>query len=241
MFGYLTPAAALRYMQDIAGLDSAEAGLPSFGGWLAKRSIVEFLKPVPVRVSLDIETYSLGFTRVTAQRAYDLYIEGLLEAGPLIKGRTLWVYLDERGKLGRIPDLVNNFWLPDGPLAQIVDPPFPSFPTDPPFISTFQVRFSDLDIFAHMNNASYVAMLDDAGWEALSHHGFSPIRGSSSFLPLSYDIDYLDSAVTGDKLEIHSWFQPSPAESTEFIRLQKIWRDAKLLVRAVSRWQINKS
>ena len=239
MFGYLTPAAALRYMQDIAGLDSAEANLPGSSGWLAKRSIVEFIAPVPARASLDIQTYALGFTRVTAQRAYDLRLEGQLEV--LVKGRTLWVYLDERGKLGRIPDSATSLWLPDGPQAQLVDPPFPLFPNDPPFISTFSVRFSELDLFAHMNNAAYVAMLDDAGWEALSQHGFIPTRGPSSLLLLSYDIDYLDSAVLRDKLEIHTWFQPNPRESSEFVRLQKIWRDAKMLVRAVSRWRITKT
>ena len=88
-----------------------------------------------------------------------------------------------------------QIWLPAGPQAPKADPPWPTFPQSPPTTQAYTVRFSDIDLAKHMNNAAYVEALDDAAWEAYNQLGISPetLRGTI----LEYDIEYLESARLG--------------------------------------------
>jgi acyl-CoA thioesterase FadM len=229
---FLTPAAALRYMQDIASLDAADSPLPDNSVWVARRTVLEFHKPVPVRAEVEITTFPMGFTKVTALRAYDLRISG--EENPAVQGRTLWVYLDERGRPRRMPDVVEKFWLPEGNLGQRAEAPFPAVPESEPENYAFCVPLSYLDVMAHVNNTKYVELLDDAIWEGLKKYGATL---NSALTPVYYDIEYLESATLGENLTVQSWFASTPTTGTTFGVIQQIKRGTTNLIRAHSRWQ----
>ena len=222
--GLLTPAAALRYMQDIAGLDSEHARIVETGAWVAKRTVIAFARPIPARAHLDFETFAIGMTRITAQRAYEASIAG----ERAITAHTLWVYLGDNGKPARIPEAAHAYWMSAGAQPQIKDPSFPPPPSALPTVAAYRVRFSDIDVYGHMNNAAYVAALDDAGWVAL------PDARENTLSPQHYDIEYMESALYGDELEIRTWWQSG--ETGERERTQQIWRGDTLIVRALSRW-----
>lgn len=234
-YGFMKPAAFLRYMQDIASLDAEDAQLEGNGYWVVKRTVISFRAPVPVHKTLELVTYGLGFTRITAQRAYDARPVGQEENPPVVAARSLWVYIDPRGRPTRLPERTSQIWLPDGPESQIPDAPWMPFPQREPEPSTHIVRFSDTDVMKHINNATYVEVLDNAGWEAYARVGITP--ETATILALEYDIEYLESARLGDQLEIQTWLEPAaPVAGQEFTRLQQVTRNGAVFVRARSRW-----
>ncbi len=230
----LTPATFLRYMQNIAGLDAEDAALNGNGFWIAKRTIVSFNTPIPVHTPLELTTYGIGFTRITALRGYDAHIVGADHAHPVISARTQWVYLDTRGRPIRIPEDTARIWLPDGAPSPRPEPSWPAQPQATPDTVVHRVRFSDVDQMKHMNNAAYVEAFDNAAWETYSRAGIIPAAARIDML--TYDIDYAESARFGDLLEIQSWFDPFPSVGKEFSRYQQFVRGGDVLVRARSRW-----
>ncbi len=232
--GFLTPAAFLRYMQDIAALDAEDAHLDGNGFWIAKRTVASFSAPIPVHTPLELTTYGIGFTRITAQRGYDAHIIGEDSNDAAISARTLWVYLDTRGRPVRIPEATAQIWLPDGSPPQRVEAPWPDLPQSTPATVAYRVHFSDVDLMMHMNNAAYVEAFDNATWEAYNKAGITPDRARID--ALAYDIDYSESARFGEQLEIQSWFDPFPSIGKEFSIFQRIMREETVLARARSHW-----
>ena len=232
--GVLTPPAFLRYMQDLAARDAEDARLAGNGYWVVKRTVISFAAPVPVHTKLALKTYGLGFTRITAQRGYEACLANLPDAEPVISARTLWVYLDPQGRPTRLPERTAQIWLPDGPAAPQPEVPFPAFPERAPVITSAVVRFSHIDLMRHLNNASVVEMLDDAAWDVYTQSGMTP--DTARLEALRYDIEYVDSPLFGERLEIQTWLEPSPAAGQQFTRFQQITREGKVVVRACSHW-----
>lgn len=237
IFNVMTPAAILRYLQDIAVIDAEQAELMGTGNWVAKRTVIECNAPIEARAKLEIETYPLGFTKVTAQRGYFLRLAGQPDSEPLVKARTLWVYLDERGRPARITPEMLAVWIPPGTPAptQLPETDWPAFPADGGYHLKSPVKFSELDVLGHMNNAAYVELLDDTAWQIFGEFGVVPNGESGYPRPLHYDIEYIASALPGDVLEVDTWFQATD-NAGEFEQLQRVRRGETLLVKARSRW-----
>jgi acyl-CoA thioesterase FadM len=232
--GLLTPTTFLRYMQDLAARDAADARLEGNGYWVVKRTVLSFNTPIPVHTTLELRTYGIGFTRITAQRGYEARRADQLQEEPIITARTLWVYIDSRGRPARLPERTEQIWLPDGPQPQQVEEPFPPAPANQSVRSGAVVRFSDIDLMRHLNNASAVEMLDNAAWEAYAIQAITPDRAALE--AVYYDIEYAESPRFGDALEIHTWLDPFPSVGLPFTRVQHITRAGKIMVRARSRW-----
>jgi acyl-CoA thioesterase FadM len=233
--GELTPTAFLRYMQDIAARDAKDAQLEGNGYWVVKRTIISFATPpIPVHMQLALKTYGIGFTRITAQRGYEARIANGANDEPVISARTLWVYVDPRGRPARLPERTAEIWLPDGPQPQRAEAPFPISPESTPETTTAVVRFSAIDQMRHLNNASAVEILDNAAWEVYARSGITP--DTTKFTALHYDIEYIDSPRFGDNLTIQNWLEILPANGQEFTRHQQIVREGKVMVHAYSRW-----
>ncbi|WP_161982493.1 acyl-[acyl-carrier-protein] thioesterase [Dictyobacter alpinus] len=233
-YGHLTPSAFLRYTQDIAALDAEDIQLPGDGYWIIKRTVISFAAPVQMHTRLEMQTYGMSFSRITAQRGYEARIASNGQDEPVITARSLWVYVDKRGRPTRLPAGTAEIWLPDGPLAAQPEPAFPVFPDNEPESAAVTVRFSDVDLMRHMNNAAYVEALDNAAWESYARVGLTP--DNAVLNALQYDIEYLDSALLGEKLTIKTWLEKTPAPSEAFIRYQQILRGDVVLARAWSRW-----
>ncbi len=233
-YGVLTPAAFLRYMQDIAAMDAQDAQLGGDGFWVVKRTVISFTKPVPVHTHLALKTFGLGFSRITAQRGYEARYADEPEGEPVISARTLWVYLDARGRPTRLPERTASIWLPDGSIAPQSEAALPSIPEYQPETFTTTVHFSAVDPANHLNNATAVEMLDDASWGAYAREGLTP--DSARLDPLYYDIEYDDSLRFGETLTIQSWLDPLPTNGQPFGKRQQIIRNAMVAVHAYSRW-----
>ena len=230
----LSPAAFLRYMQDLALRDAEDARLEGNGYWIIKRTVMSFATPIPIHTTLELKTFGIGFTRITAQRGYEAHLASAPQEEPLASARTLWVYVDANGRPVRLPERTAQIWLPDGGLPPQPEQPFPAFPEHSPITTSAAVQFSEIDLMQHLNNASAVEMLDNAGWEALARSEITPAL--ARFTIRHYDIEYADSPLFGERLEVQSWFEPFPAPGQEFTRFQRITREGKTMVRARSRW-----
>jgi acyl-CoA thioester hydrolase len=240
LYGFVTPASALRYLQDIAVRHANIISQGEPGTWVARRTILEFLKPIQTRSALQIETFSLGFTKVKGLRGYEVRLlaeDGSFEPEPVLKGRTVWVYLDERGRPARVPPSYQKLGQLTGPPQE--DPALPPDPVRAPYVTSLAVRFSHLDVLGHVNNAAYVELLDNVAWDILGTVGILP-EGNSYPAPLSYDIEYHASAKAGETIEIQTWFEaeaaPGQDNRLKFERIQRISRDGTLIVRARSSW-----
>lgn len=232
--GFLTPAEFLRYMQDVAACDAEDARLEGEGYWVSKRTVISFTTPIPIHTRLEVKTYGVGFTRITAQRGYEARLALAPQDAPLVSARTLWVYVDRNGRPARLPERTAQIWLPDGAATPQPEQLFPAFPERLPITTSAVVRFSEIDLMQHLNNASAVEILDNASWEALANSEITP--AGAKFTIRHYDIEYGDSPRFGDHLEVQSWFEPFPTVGQECTRFQHIMRDGKTMVRARSRW-----
>ncbi|MEI6046878.1 MAG: thioesterase family protein, partial [Chloroflexota bacterium] len=233
-------AAVLRYLQDIAGRDASRAQLFGDGYWVARRTVIEFFAPIPAWTALEIETYPRGFTKVTAQRHYEVrVVRGGAKTfpDPVIRARTVWVFINSNGRPARIPESYHQFWELSGGHSIQEEAAWPPYPDRLPFTATAPVRFSDLDVQAHMNNAAYVELLDNAAWEAFAANGILPDSSIGYPIPLHYDIEYLESARAGEMLEVRSWFEPLSGQANGFELLQQVLRKGTVLIRAHSRWK----
>lgn len=233
--GLLTPAAFLRYMQDIAAQDAEDAGLEGDGYWIIKRTVISFAKPIPIHSTLALKTYGLGFTRITAQRGYEAHLAKASQDEVLVVARTLWVYVDRNGRPTRLPAQTAQIWQSNNVLAPQPEQPFLPFPEQPPATTSAVVHFSEIDLMRHLNNASAIEILDNAGWEVLTTKQITP--AGAKFTILHYDIEYSDSPLFGEELEIQTWFEPFPTPGQEFSRFQQITHAGKTMLRACSRWQ----
>ena len=232
--GVLTPAAFLRYMQDIASRDAEDSQLEGEGYWVIKRTLMSFASSIPLHATLELKTYGIGFSRITALRGYEARQALTPQDEPLVSARTLWVYVNSSGRPVRLPERTAEIWMPDGVLSPQPVQPFPVFPEGLPVMTLTVVQFSEIDLMQHLNNASVVEILDNAGWEALASSEITP--ADARFTIRHYDIEYGDSPRFGEHLEIHNWFEPFPTPGHEFTRVQHMTRGGKTMVRACSRW-----
>jgi len=232
--GFLTPVAFLRYMQDIASRDAEDAQLVGEGYWVIKRTMMSFASSIPLHTDLELKTFGIGFSRITAMRGYEARKALVPQVEPLASARTLWVYVNSGGRPVRLPERTAEIWMPDGVLAPQPDQLFPDFPEHQPVTTLAAVKFCDIDLMQHLNNASVVEILDNAGWEALASSEITPAM--ARFTIHHYDIEYGDSPRFGEQLEIQNWFEPFPTPGHEFTRFQRMTRGDKTMVRACSRW-----
>jgi acyl-CoA thioesterase FadM len=72
-----------------------------------------------------------------------------------------------------------------------------------PVTTTTVVQFSQIDLMHHLNNASAVELLDNAGWEAMAGSEITP--AGARLVIRHYDIEYGDSPRFDDRLEVQSW------------------------------------
>ena len=232
--GFLTPVAFARYMQDIASRDAEDSQLVGEGYWIIRRTKMSFSTPISLHISLELKTFGIGFSRITALRGYEARLVQTPLDEPLASAQTLWVYVNSSGRPIRLPERTAEIWMPDGVLSPPPDQPFPAFPETTPLRTSTEVKFSEIDLMYHLNNASVVEILDNAAWEALAIRDITPTN--SRFTIRDYDIEYVDSPRLGEQLEVQNWFEPMPTPGQSFTRFQHMVRDGKTMVRACSRW-----
>ncbi len=158
--GLLRLDAMARYLQDVANDDAYDSGIDNPAEWVVRRTVIEVHQPAVLREDLELLTFCSGTGPCWAERRTS--IRG--SSGASVEAATLWVQIDAAS--GRPLRLDTNFVQVFGPSAagrtvkarhQLTDP----VPQDAS-ASPFAVRWSDLDVLGHVNNAVYWAMLEEA-------------------------------------------------------------------------------
>ncbi len=164
--------ALVRHLQDAARDDSADGRLGEAMNWVVRRTMLEVNQAPVFQEWLDLATWCSGYGSHWAERRTQ--VRG--SAGAEVDAVTVWVFVDaESGAPTKLPADFFEIWgetagervvsarttLPKTWPADAHDDPWP-------------VRYADLDVVGHVNNAAqWMAVeeaLDKAGWD----HG--PVR-----------------------------------------------------------------
>jgi acyl-CoA thioester hydrolase len=107
------------------------------------------------------------------------------------------------------------------------------------FVMTFSALATDIDELGHVSNIAYVRWIQDAATQHSASVGFNwedYRRIGGVFVVRRHEIDYLSSALLGDRIEIathvESWRGATSERKTRIVRVQ----DGAELARAHTRW-----
>jgi acyl-CoA thioester hydrolase len=242
-YGHVNHTNYLRYAQETAFDASAAAGYDmarydAMGrSWLIRENEIEYLHPLRYGDSLQVKTWVVDFRRVRSRRAYE-FRHG--SSGELVaRACTDWAFLDTTtNRPADIPLELKLAFIPEGATDRA--PPrerFPAAPSPPPgaFHRQRRAEWRDLDPAGHVNNAVYLAYVEDIGVQLTAAHHWPMARLEAEGLGIvarHHRIEYKQPAVLDDELELSTWI--SDVSSSTAMRHTTITRlgDGALLARA---------
>jgi len=186
--GRLRLDALARFVQDVSNDDTVDAGLDDDMAWVVRRTVVDVVRPAVLREELALATFCGGTGSRWAERRVS--IAG--EHGAAIECSTLWVHLDVAS--GRPKALPAQFHEIYGEASggrtirarlQHPAPPLDVLPVRWP------LRFVDLDVLGHVNNAIAWAAVE----EELAHRG-----GLTARLPARVEVEYPGAMEPGHEI-----------------------------------------
>ncbi|MBL7980096.1 MAG: hypothetical protein JNN12_17290 [Bacteroidetes Order II. Incertae sedis bacterium] len=228
----LTPAHRISiksicdFMQDTADLHAREIGfaydqLPEGRAWLMIRLRIEMNHYPRNRERMEVETWASGTDRFFAFREFLLFDEMGDQIGCATSS---WVMLDlVRKRPGRILPEIEALPWPDLP-KPISELPKHILPQNVDFIQRFLVRYGDLDIMEHTNNAVYV------GWLAES----VPEAYLARYVPKVIDISFKQESVAGDWVRVETEHLSEGGFRHRLVRE----RDGVEMALALSEWRL---
>lgn len=246
-YGHLNHANYLRYMQEAAFEASAAAGydVARYQAlnrvWFVRESDITYLRSLAYGDSVNIKTWVSDFRRIRSRRSYDLYD---VASGELVaRAMTDWVFLDAVSlrPITVPPEIVAAYW-PGGPPEEIpARERFPKAPDPPPGVFTMRrpVRWRDIDGAGHVNNAAYMAYIEDCGVEVAAAYGWPMTRmmeAGFGIIARRYRIEYRLPAFLGDELEVSTWVSdPRRATAVRHYTIKQVG-NGELLARAHVLW-----
>jgi len=246
-YGHVNHAHYLRYMQETAMDASAAAGYDvahyqKIGRqWLIRETDITYLQPLTYGDTVIVKTWVEDFRRVRSRRAYELR---QATSGQIVaRAHTDWVFLDRESlRPASVPRTLIEAFFPEGiPPTAARPEPFPQAPPPPPGIFKIRrpVEWRHIDPAQHVNNAMYMAYIEDAGVHVAAAYGWPMdrmIQQGFGIMARRYRIEYKQPAVLGDELEIATWI--SNVKRSTALRHYTITRtaDKKLVARAQVLW-----
>ncbi len=215
-FERLNHTSFLRYMQEAAFDASAAAGydLARYAAmehhWLVRETDIEYQRPLHYGDEVQVKTWVVDFRRVRSRRAYEFRLVG---AGDLVaRAETDWAFLHSRtGRPAPIPPEMVTAFFPEGaPETALPRPRFPTPPAPPNGVFRLRrrVEWRDIDAAQHVNNAVYMAYVEDCGMRAMAEHGWPLARLHSEGVAVvarRQQIEYRQPALLDDELGLISW------------------------------------
>ena len=185
LHGQVRIDALVRYAQDIASDDIADAGMTGAIPWIARKTTIEVRTPAHLREKLTITTACDGVERMWARRRVD--VAGSAGASATI--HTVWVHVDlASGRPAPIDADFARVFTPVDPVPVSIRLTLPtSAPVDASRLG-WSVRFSDLDVMAHANNSNAGQIIE----QVLAVSGGRPasFRADIDYrVPLAPDLD----------------------------------------------------
>lgn len=166
-----------RLLQDVAG-DELE-GVAGIGpGWVVRRALVEVDRPARLREHLELRTHGSGVGRRWAERRTTI----VGDRGARIEAATLWVHIDvATGRPLAIPSAFLDRLAPSAREREVTarlshDLEVPDAAVRLPW----SVRYADLDVLGHVNNAIAGAAVEEAV-AALHGSGCAPVRAELEY------------------------------------------------------------
>jgi acyl-ACP thioesterase len=185
-FGDVSPGGRCRfdaladYVQDVAGDDTADAGLPDESAWVVRRSVVEVARPATFRELLALQTFCSGTGGRWAERR--VVVRG--DRGAEIDSVSLWVRID--AETGRPRNLSEEFLAVYGSAAGgrrvSAQLRHDAVPPDGLRAVGWPLRFTDFDLLGHVNNA--------VGW-AVVEQELAAVRALTP--PYRAELEYRDA------------------------------------------------
>lgn len=201
--GDVDPAGELRfdavatYLQDVASDDALDAGVDRALAWLVRRTLIHVDEPPVAGEQLTLTTFCTGYGRSWAERRTTL----AGSQGGHVEAVSLWVQIDVT--TGRPARLADDFFATWGEAAgeRIVSSKLslPSVPPEDAESQPWSFRRTDLDQFAHVNNAAVWAVVE----ELVQRDGVPRTR-------LIAEIEYLAPTSAGVEMRLvrageHAW------------------------------------
>jgi acyl-CoA thioester hydrolase len=246
-YGHLNNINYLRWMQEAVFGASAAVGYDwarynEIGYmWLMRETDIEYLTPVEYGDEVELKTWVIEFQRFRSRWVYEFTAT---QTGQLAtRALTDLVYVNsETLQPAVVPEEMQLAFLPEGvPEEGILRESFPVPPSPPPNVFSIcrQVEWRDIDMMWQLNNAVYLAYIEDVGTHVCEAHGWSIQRMMEEGFMLivrRHRIKFRQPAKMGDELEIATWY--SDAQRTNAVRHYTIRRveDGELLVQARTRW-----
>ena len=150
--------ALTRYAQDVSDDDTTAAGLDDGRTWVVRRTEVDVLSQGVLAEEITITTFCSAVGRRWAERR--LTMRG--SNGAHYEVATLWICVDSES--GKPATLSDQFWEIYGSAAgqrkvsaKLTHPKTPEGID----IETWSLRLVDFDIFGHVNNAAYWAVVEE--------------------------------------------------------------------------------
>lgn len=180
-----------RFLQDAGNDDTDDAGLGSSGlTWVARRATIEVLEPARARELLSLTTWCSGTGSHWAERRSTL----VGERGAHIEAAAIWVHVDpETGRPKRWDERFAERYLEASGGrevdARLRHPREPS-PDHPSSSMPFRFRRTDHDAFGHVNNAAYLAVLEES------------LGGNDPGAPIRVEIEWRKPSEAGEELTV---------------------------------------
>ncbi len=181
--------ALTRFAQDIARDDSADSGLDSPMNWVVRRTMIEVEMEPVFQEWLELTTWCSGYGSRWAERRTQ--IRG--DTAGRVEVVTLWVRVD--GDSGRPAKLSPDFFELYGEACagrQVsARTSLSSRPPESAEQRGWELRFSDLDVLGHVNNAAQWATVEEAldiaglprrGMRVELEHAGALERGNDTYL-----------------------------------------------------------
>lgn len=188
--GRLRLDAATRYLQDVSADDTADAALADAEAWVVRRTVIEVATFPRYLELLRLATWCSGIGSHYAERR--ISISG--ERGGAIEAATTWVHVDTgSGRPRRVPERFHDCY---GDAAAgrrikarltLPDPPADGAGVDR---APWPLRFTDVDVLDHVNNAAYWEAVE----ETLADH--RDLRA-----PLRAELEHRRAVERGDQVE----------------------------------------
>lgn len=244
-YNHVNHANYVRYMSEAAFGAAAAVGygqdyLDNSGHvWLAREHDIEFIRPLTYGDVVHIDTWVADFRRVRSLRKYDFWRGEELVA----RASTDWVFINtSTQQLAFVPpEVAAAFEAKNGILEETTRQDFPKPAPYAPEVFTgyYPVEWRDIDPQFHVNNAAYLAYIENCNIDVCAHYGWPMDRMAAEGIGIiarRYQIEYRRPAVLGDTLKISTWV--SDRRGASAIRHHEIRRaaDDLLLVRSRVKW-----
>ncbi len=164
-FGDVSPGGRARfdalacYLQDVSNDDTVDAGLDDDIAWVVRRTVIEMHRHAEFRELLDLATFCSG----TGSRWAERRVSMRGDRGAHIEAATVWVHVDlDSGRPLPVDSQFDEIYAPTAGGRQVTSKlQHGTTPAPGAVVAPWRVRFSDFDLFSHVNNAASWAMVED--------------------------------------------------------------------------------